>query len=75
MSNKQSKPVKPVKEILDGVEYTTSITYTAKGLLYTLSYVDSSGNTHSMYFDHSYDYVEYKAFLRNKTEIYSRIRF
>lgn len=72
MSNKQNKPF---KEILDGVEYTTLITYTAKGLLYTLSYVDSSGNTHSMYFSHSYDYVEYKAFLRNKTEIYSHIRF
>lgn len=72
MTNKQSKPI---KETFDGVEYSTSITYTAKGLLYTLSYVDSSGNTHSMYFTHSYDYVEYKAFLRNKTKIYSLIRF
>lgn len=72
MTNKQTKPV---KEILDGVEYTTSITYTAKGLLYTLSHVDSSGKVNSIYFSCSYDYVEYMAFLRNKTEIYSRIKF
>lgn len=72
MTNKQSKSF---KEILDGVEFSTLITYTAKGLLYTLSYVDSSGNRHSMYFTHSLDYLEYKVFLHNKTEILSHIRF
>lgn len=71
MTNKQSKPA---KEILDGVEYTTSITYTAKGLLYTLSHVDSSGKVNSVYFSCSYDYVLYKAFLNHKSEILKRIK-